>query len=167
MNILKIIKFPSNILRKKSKKVNKNTNKKIILDIKNKLFNTMYYNKGIGLSAIQVNIDLNIIVYDVNNIKNFMINSEIIYKNENIYSYEGCLSIPNIYYEVKRYKNIIVKYEDIDRNINILKIENNNLLSSCIQHEIDHTNGILFIDYLSNIKKFLINKKIKKNNKHY
>ncbi|CAL4323844.1 Peptide deformylase [Buchnera aphidicola (Chaitophorus populicola)] len=160
MSILKILKYPNKNLRKIAKPVtNFDTN---IKNIVQKMFNTMYQKNGIGLAAIQVNIQLRIIVidkiYPLNN-PLVLINPKILKKNGKVTIKEGCLSIPNYEYIVhSRYKYITVSGYDIYGKNFILNTKS--LLSVCIQHEIDHLNGKLFIDYLSPLKKNRINKKL-------
>ncbi len=142
-----IIKYPNKILRKKSKKI-KHFNKKL-KKITKKMFNIMYKNNGIGLSAIQINIKQSIIVIDINkkkkNNKIILINPKIIKKKKYITSKEGCLSIPNKIIKIKRYKYLYIKtYNIYGKKIFLFS---KNLLSICIQHEIDHINGKLIIDY--------------------
>ncbi|BBA85237.1 peptide deformylase [endosymbiont of Sipalinus gigas] len=161
MSILKILLYPDNRLRNKAEYVNSiDNNTQIII---NNLLDTLYYNKGIGLSATQVNIHKKIIVLNIEK-EIILINPELIYKsNEKIdYIKEGCLSIPNIFYSVPRYKTIKIKALDRNGNKLIINSKNNYLLSICIQHEIDHLNGKLFIDYLSELKKSIIFRKINK-----
>ncbi len=146
MSILKILHYPNNKLRKKTKKVKK-FNEKLKLIIKN-MFNTMYYNKGIGLASTQVNINKSIIVINLTPIinKKLILINPILIKHKNyIKTKESCLSIPNYTISIKRYKEIIVKSHNQKGKIFYLKA--NKLLSICIQHEIDHLNGKLIIDY--------------------
>ncbi len=150
MSILKVLIYPNKNLRKKAKLV-KNFNKKLKINIFN-MFETMYHYNGIGLASTQVNINKSIIVIDLNN-KNkkkklILINPKIIKKKGKIKSKEGCLSIPNYFLSIKRYKYINVEYLNINGKKN--KLFSKNLLSICIQHEIDHINGKLFIDYYNN-----------------
>ncbi len=146
MSILKILIHPNKILRKKSKKIKKYNNK-LKKNIKN-MFNTMYTYNGIGLSGIQVNIRKSIIIIDIlrkKNSKLVFINPKIIKKKKKINSKEGCLSIPNKYLNIIRYKYLILKAYTIKGEKKIYHTKN--LLSICIQHEIDHINGKLIIDY--------------------
>ncbi len=147
MSILKIITYPNKILRKKSKKVTifDNELKKNISD----MFDTMYNSNGIGLAAIQVNINKSIIIIDIlkkKSSKLILINPKIIKKKNNIFSKESCLSIKNFSSYIKRYKKITIKAYNI--NGKKIKFKCKNILSICIQHEIDHTKGILFIDHI-------------------
>lgn len=149
MLIYKILKYPHYKLRIKSKKVNLINNhiKKII----KVMILTMNINNGIGLAAPQVNINLSIIIIKKKYKKNLiMINPKIIFNSKIlIKSKEGCLSIPKKVVKINRFKYIIVKAKNLQGKLFTLKAKNN--LSICIQHEIDHLNGILCIDYLNNI----------------
>ena len=135
----------------------------------NDMLDTMYSAPGIGLAAIQVGIAKQIIIIDISREKDsknpmFFINPEIIWRDNetNIYE-EGCLSVPNQFAEIVRPKQCHVKYLDYNGESQILKAEG--LLATCIQHEIDHLEGILFIDYLSKLKKTMIIKKLSKQKK--
>lgn len=164
MSILQVLHYPDKRLRRTAKSVtqiSKNT-KKIIYD----MFDTMYTQQGIGLAATQVNIDQQIIVIDLyNNSKErwVLINPSIIKKTGTISTLEGCLSIPKIRENISRSKQITVR--SLNQYGKEFEIEADNLLSVCIQHEIDHLLGKLFIDYLSPLKKDRIYKKTKKWNK--
>ena len=160
--------MPNSFLRKKASIVSKIDNDvKHILD---DMLETMYNANGIGLAATQIGVDKRLIVLDCglkidddnfksNPIK--MINPEIIYSSKNFKEREeGCLSIPGHHAIVKRPDKVTVNYRD--ENFNQKELEADELLGVCIQHEIDHLNGILFIDHLSRIKKEMILKKIKK-----
>ena len=162
-----ILTIPDPILRKISepvKKIDKET-KKLMDD----MLETMYEAPGIGLAAVQIGILKRVIVIDLSKKdekKNpiFIVNPEIISKSKEMASYEeGCLSIPNQFAEVKRPNSCKVHFLDYEgKNC---EINANGLLATCIQHEIDHLNGILFIDHLSKLKKDLILKKSKKQKK--
>tara|TARA_Y100001970_G_C14190453_1_gene835047 strand:- start:105 stop:629 length:525 start_codon:yes stop_codon:yes gene_type:complete len=164
MAVKKLITVPDEILRKKSQLIEKvsNEEKKLVKD----LFETMYHHKGIGLAAIQVGIPKRVIVLDVNQEnenKNPLCFINPIIKNiseEKSKYEEGCLSIPNTFIEIERPKTCIVEYVDIDGTKN--QIECDGLLSTCIQHEINHLDGKLIIDFLSKLKKDLIIKKLSK-----
>ena len=167
MSKKKILTIPDPILREISQPV-----KKVDKDIKNlmdDMLETMYDAPGIGLAAVQIGILKRVIVIDLSKEKEkkkpiFLVNPEIISKSDDLVSYEeGCLSIPNQFAEIERPNSCKVKYLGYDGKQNELKAEG--LLATCIQHEIDHINGILFIDYLSKLKKDLIIKKVKKQKK--
>ena len=164
MTVKKLITVPDEILRKKSQNIEKinQEEKKLIND----LFETMYHHKGIGLAAIQVGIPKRIIVLDVQQKDEqkkplCFINPVIkdLSKEKSRYE-EGCLSIPNTFIEIERPKTCIVEYIDIEGKKKNMKCDD--LLSTCIQHEINHLDGKLIIDFLSKLKKDLIIKKLSK-----
>ena len=162
MNKLKVLHFPDSRLRIVAKKVeNVDQNIKDIID---QMFFTMYEEKGIGLAATQVNIHKRIIVIDVSENKDekiCLINPEILFLSSDCDIYEeGCLSVPGFYEGISRPKDIKVSTLDYDGNL--IEIEANGLLSTCIQHEIDHLNGKLFVDHISTLKRNRIEKKITK-----
>ena len=168
MTVKKLITVPDDVLRKKSQNVQKvgEDEKKLIKD----LFETMYHHKGIGLAAIQVGIPKRIIVLDVmqkeDQKKPLCFINPVIKKlsNERSKYEEGCLSIPNTFIEIERPKSCIVEYVDMDgKKINM---ECDCILSTCIQHEINHLDGKLIIDFLSKLKKDLIIKKLSKTKKN-
>ncbi|CAD83734.1 polypeptide deformylase [Candidatus Blochmanniella floridana] len=162
MSILQMLYYPDQRLRKIARSVSiiSHDTKKIISD----MFETMYFQQGIGLAATQVDIHQKIIVIDLNNNiqkRLVFINPCIIKKIGTItHIIEGCLSIPKIRASVPRSQNIIV--QSLDENGNNFEMEATDLLSVCIQHEIDHLLGKLFIDYLSPFKIQRIHKKINK-----
>ena len=164
MTVKKLITVPDEILRKKSQNIEKinQEEKKLIND----LFETMYHHKGIGLAAIQVGIPKRIIVLDVQQKDEqkkplCFINPVIkdLSKEKSKYE-EGCLSIPNTFIEIERPKTCIVEYIDIEGKKKNMKCDD--LLSTCVQHEINHLDGKLIIDFLSKLKKDLIIKKLSK-----
>ena len=132
----------------------------------NDMLETMYQANGIGLAAIQIWGPKRIIVLDISkNEENknpmYFVNPIIKNKNQENSTYEeGCLSVPNYFAEVDRPKNCEVEYLDYNGNKKILKADG--LLATCIQHEMDHLEGILFIDHLSKLKKSMIIKKLSK-----
>ena len=162
MNKLEVLHFPDKRLRKIAVSVKKVDNE--IKNIIEQMFFTMYEEKGIGLAATQVNIHKRIIVIDVSENKDkkiFLINPEIISLSDDIDSMEeGCLSVPGFYENVSRPKT--VKVSSLDYDGKQIEIEANGLLSTCIQHEIDHLNGRLFVDHISSLKRSRIEKKITK-----
>ena len=155
MTIRKILTEPDPFLRQKSKKVDKVDND--IRSLMNDMLETMYEAPGIGLAAIQVGVPKRIIVIDLS--KNdqkkeplYFVNPEIISRSDQDATYEeGCLSVPNQFAEIDRPDKCHVKFLDYDGKEQSLKAEG--LLATCIQHEMDHLEGILFIDYLSKLKK--------------
>ncbi|MDA9687643.1 peptide deformylase [Candidatus Pelagibacter sp.] len=133
----------------------------------NDMLDTMYAANGIGLAAIQIGIPKRIIVMDISREENkkepiYLVNPTIKNKNNEKNTYEeGCLSVPDQFAEIDRPSKCEVEYLDYDGNKKLLKAEG--LLATCIQHEMDHLEGILFIDYLSKLKKSMIIKKLSKN----
>jgi len=162
--ILPILEYPDKRLRTVAKPVEKinDTINKLIKD----MFDTMYNAPGIGLAATQVNSHQRIIVVDVSENQNepiSLINPEIIDKSGEIESEEGCLSVPSYYENVKRASNIRIK--SIDKNGNSMQTNASGVLAICIQHEIDHLDGILFVDHLSKLKQKRLKKKAQKKSK--
>ena len=159
--------MPDPILREVSEPVNKVD--KEIKHLMDDMLETMYAAPGIGLAAVQIGILKRVIVIDLskdNEKKDpiFIVNPKILSQSKELVAYEeGCLSIPNQFAEIERPKSCILEY--LDYSGNKKEIEAQGLLATCIQHEIDHLNGILFIDYLSKLKKDLILKKVKKQKK--
>ena len=135
-------------------------------ELMNNMLETMYDANGIGLAAIQIGVPKRIIVMDLSKEENkklpmYFVNPLIIKKNEQKTIYEeGCLSVPNQFAEIQRSSKCEVEYLDYNGNKQNLQAEG--LLATCIQHEIDHLEGILFIDYLSKLKKEMIIKKLSK-----
>ena len=164
MTIKTILTEPNKILRQVSLPV-KNVGKEE-QRIMDDMLETMYHAKGIGLAAIQIGIPKRIIVMDMgkdqeNQKPMYFVNPIINNKNSNFSTYEeGCLSVPNQFAEVDRPSACEVEYLDYDGNKK--KLLASGLLSTCIQHEMDHLEGILFIDYLSKLKKSMIIKKLSK-----
>jgi peptide deformylase len=130
------------------------------------MFETMYKAPGIGLAAIQVAVPARVVVMDLskreeNAEPRVFINPEIAWKSEETSHYEeGCLSIPEIHEDVERPARVKVKYFDLDGNLQ--EAEADGLFATCIQHEIDHLNGVLFIDHISKLKRDRIIKKFGK-----
>ena len=159
-----IITIPNPLLRKISEPVTSvnNEEKKLMDD----MLETMYAAPGIGLAAVQVGVLKRIIVIDLSKDGEkktplFIVNPQITFKSDDLISYEeGCLSIPNQFAEIKRPSSCKVNF--LDYNGKKKEISADGLLATCIQHEVDHLNGILFIDHLSKLKKDLILKKTKK-----
>ena len=164
MTIKTILTEPNKILRQVSLPV-KNVGKEE-QNIMDDMLETMYHAKGIGLAAIQIGIPKRIIVMDIgkdqeNKKPMYFVNPIINNKNSNFSTYEeGCLSVPNQFAEVDRPTSCEVEYLDYDGNKKELLADG--LLATCIQHEMDHLEGILFIDYLSKLKKSMIIKKLSK-----
>ena len=165
MTVKTILTEPNKLLRQVSKPVKEvgKEEQKLMDD----MLETMYAANGIGLAAIQIGIPKRIIVMDISKDDNkkdplYFVNPII--KNKDILKStyeEGCLSVPNQFAEIDRPKNCEVEYLDYNGEKKLLKAEG--LLATCIQHEMDHLEGILFIDYLSKLKKSMIIKKLSKN----
>ena len=165
MAVKTILTEPNNILRKISKPVeNVGESERLLMD---DMLDTMYAANGIGLAAIQIGVPKRIIVMDIRGKDGkkeprFFVNPVIKNKDPSKSTYEeGCLSVPNQFAEIDRPSKCEVEYLDYDGKKKILKAEG--LLATCIQHEMDHLEGILFIDYLSKLKKTMILKKLSKN----
>ncbi len=161
MAILNILHFPDERLRTIAKPVEQVTDKHRTL-IKNML-ETMYDAPGIGLAATQVNFHERILVIDISEEKNepiVLINPEILEKDGDQEFDEGCLSVPGIYETVHRAENIRVKA--LNQEGDSFEMNAHGLLAICIQHEMDHLVGKLFVDYLSQLKKQRIRKKLEK-----
>jgi len=165
MSVKTIITEPNKILRQISKPVNNvGKDEQSLMD---DMLETMYAADGIGLAAIQIGIPKRIIVMDISWTKGekkpmYFVNPVIKNKDNDKSIYEeGCLSVPNQFAEIERPKNCEVEYLNYEGEKKLLKAEG--LLATCIQHEMDHLEGILFIDYLSKLKKSMIIKKLLKN----
>ena len=166
MAIKKILIEPNKLLRQVSQPVDE-VNKEI-QKLMDDMLETMYSANGIGLAAIQIGVPKNLVVIDLLTKEKkrnpmFFVNPEILKKSSKMSKYEeGCLSIPNLFAEVKRPSECEIEYLDYEGNKKSLKATG--LLATCIQHEIDHLKGILFIDYLSKLKRDIILKKLSKQN---
>ncbi len=164
MSKLDIITIPNPLLKKVSKPVDKvdDALRKLMDD----MLETMYAAPGIGLAAIQVGVEKRVLVLDLdgdadNREPLYMVNPEVLWASDemNIYN-EGCLSVPDQYAEVERPRDIKVRYlnydgEQIEEDMTELK-------ATCVQHEIDHLNGVVFIDHISRLKRDMIVKKVRK-----
>ena len=167
MAIQKIITEPNKILRQISQNVDKvgKEEQKLMDD----MLETMYEAKGIGLAAIQIGVPKRILVMDISKNEEkknpmYFVNPIIKNKNSDLSRYEeGCLSVPDQFAEIDRPSSCEVEYLDYNGKKNLLKTSG--LLATCIQHEMDHLEGILFIDYLSKLKKSMIIKKLSKQKK--
>ena len=163
MALLKILIFPDPRLRTVAKTVElvDDSIKKLAQD----MLETMYQGSGIGLAATQVNVHKRVIVLDISESKDermILINPEIkkiIDPNKKIFS-EGCLSVPGFYEELKRPSSVEISYLDIDGERKLLSA--NDLLAVVIQHEMDHLDGKMMVDFISNIKREMIRKKLLK-----
>jgi|TARA_B110000444_G_scaffold255366_1_gene289584 peptide deformylase len=164
MAVKKILTEPNQILRQISKPAEKvGQEEQQLMD---DMLQTMYSANGIGLAAIQIGVPKRIIVMDISKDDNkkeprYFVNPVIKNKDISKVTYEeGCLSVPNQFAEIDRPKKCEVEYLDYNGEKKTLKAEG--LLATCIQHEMDHLEGILFIDYLSKLKKSMIIKKLSK-----
>ena len=164
MSKKKIIIEPDPILRKKSQRLE--TVDDELRKLMDDMLETMYDAPGIGLAAVQIGILKRVVVIDISKADEkkkpiFLINPSITYKSKNTSVHEeGCLSLPGHFAEVERPAECHLNY--IDYNGKKQKLQTDGLLATCVQHEIDHLNGILFIDYLSKLKRDMIIKKLKK-----
>lgn len=164
MALLDILHFPDDRLRRKAKPVDTVTDE--TRQLVNDMFETMYEAPGIGLAAIQVNVDQRVIVLDVSDDKSgalALINPEITRLDGVEQMDEGCLSVPGVFEKVERADNITVKA--LNPQGEAFEMDADGLLAVCIQHEIDHLDGKLFIDYLSDLKRQRIRKKLTKQKK--
>ena len=167
MTIKTILTEPNKLLRQVSKTVDQigKDEQKLMDD----MLETMYAAPGIGLAAIQVGIPKRVIVLDIEQKEGhkkplFLVNPEIIEKSKNLTTYEeGCLSVPGQFAEIDRPDKCHIKYLDYYGEKKEINAEG--MLATCIQHEMDHLEGILFIDYLSKLKKTMIIKKLSKQKK--
>jgi len=162
MTILTVLRFPDERLRTKAQEVTEvNDDIRTIVD---NMLETMYQEKGVGLAATQVDVHQRIVVIDVSEDGDspiVLINPEIITKGEEIViNEEGCLSVPGCYAKVDRHNTVTVKA--LDRNGEEFTLDGEELLAICIQHELDHLSGILFVDYLSPLKRQRIKTKLEK-----
>ena len=164
MSVKKILIEPNKLLRQISKPVEKvGDEERALMD---DMLETMYEAPGIGLAAIQIGVPKRIIVMDISRDENkkepmYFVNPIIKNKNEEKAKYEeGCLSVPDQFAEIERPSACELEYLDYDGKKQLLKADG--LLATCIQHEMDHLEGILFIDYLSKLKKSMIIKKLSK-----
>ena len=164
MGLRKILTEPNKVLRQKSLVVEQVDQE--LQQLMNDMVETMYAAPGIGLAAIQVGVPKRVIVLDISRKEGmkdpmYFVNPEIIEKSKNILTYEeGCLSVPGQFAEIDRPDRCHIKYLDYHGQPKELKARG--MLATCIQHEIDHLEGILFIDYLSKLKKSMIIKKLSK-----
>ena len=164
MTIRKILTEPDKFLRQISKSVLKVTDEERRL--MDDMLETMYDANGIGLAAIQVGVPKRILVIDLGKKENknmplFFVNPKIIKKNDKLGTYEeGCLSVPDQFAKIDRPNKCTVKYLDYNGKKKVLDADG--LLATCLQHEMDHLEGILFIDYLSKLKRDYIIKKLTK-----
>jgi len=164
MALLKILHFPDPRLRKKATVITEVTDK--IRQLADDMLETMYDAPGVGLAANQINVQKRLVVIDTSEDKStplVFINPEIIEKHGEREHEEGCLSVPEAYEMVTRADTVTVKA--LNRDGDVFQLEADELLATCIQHEIDHLDGKLFVDYLSNLKRQRIKKRLEKQQK--
>jgi peptide deformylase len=164
MAVRDILIIPDKRLRLKSEAVK--AVDKPLRALVNDMFETMYAAPGIGLAAVQIGVPRRVVTVDLAKKDEpkqpqVFINPEVVWASDEKATYEeGCLSIPEYYEEVERPKAVKVKFLDLD--LKPKEIEAEGLLATCLQHEIDHTNGVLFIDHISKLKRDMVMKKFKK-----
>lgn len=161
MSILAILEFPDERLRKKAQPVSQVDEK--IRKLVDDMFETMYEAKGVGLAASQVDVHQRIIVMDISEDKKSplcLINPEIIEKHGIEEGEEGCLSVPGFFEKIKRAERI--KLRALDKDGKTIELDADGLLAICVQHEIDHLEGKLFVDYISPLKRQRIKRKLEK-----
>ncbi|CAD7350162.1 peptide deformylase [Xanthomonas arboricola] len=168
MALLPILEFPDPRLRTKAVPVDAaELTSPAFQTLLDDMFQTMYEAPGIGLAASQVDVHKRFMVIDVSEEKTLpqvFINPEIVSRQgEQVYQ-EGCLSVPGIYADVARADAITVRY--LDRQGKAQELSTDGLLAVCIQHEMDHLDGKLFVDYLSPLKREMVRKKLAKQRKH-
>jgi len=161
MAILDILHFPDPRLRNKARPVTQVDDK--VRRLVDDMFETMYAAPGIGLAATQVNVPLRVVTIDISEERDqplALINPEILERDGVEEMNEGCLSVPGVYEKVRRASHI--RFRALDREGRSFEGEAEGLLAVCIQHEIDHLDGKLFVDYLSSLKRQRIRKKLEK-----
>jgi peptide deformylase len=161
LSILTILEFPDDRLRKKAADVKMVDDK--IKKLVDDMLETMYHAQGVGLAATQVNVHQRVVVIDVSEEKNSplcLINPKILAKDGVKESEEGCLSVPNFFEKVNRAEHI--KVTALDRAGQAFEFEATELLCVCVQHELDHLEGKLFVDYISPLKRQRIKTKLEK-----
>ena len=164
MALMNILHFPDPRLRNIAQPVDEVNDE--VRQLATDMLETMYAAPGIGLAAIQVNVDKRVIVIDISEDQSqplTLINPEIIAAEGEREYQEGCLSVPEAYETVSRADTIRVKALDLQGEVQEFEAEG--LLATCIQHEIDHLDGKLFVDYLSNLKRQRIKKRLEKHQK--
>jgi peptide deformylase len=161
MSRLSILEFPDPRLRRVAKPVDQVGPKE--RQLAQDMLETMYEARGIGLAATQVNEGIRLVVMDLSEAHDeprFFINPEIVGRSGSQTCEEGCLSVPGVYAEVERSENISVRALDLDGKP--FELEADGLLAVCIQHEIDHLDGKVFVDYLSPLKRRMVEKRLRK-----
>lgn len=163
--IYTIREWPDKILTKKASPVDVEDTEKN-RELVNDLFCTMQTNNGIGLAATQCGISKRIFVMDTTSVhstgvQHHFVNPVIVESSGNTVYQEGCLSFPGVYAEVNRHETVLLKYWDVDLE-QYVESEFSGIESICVQHELDHLDGIVFVDYLSPVKRKMLLKKLKK-----
>tara|TARA_Y100001970_G_C14139469_1_gene806262 strand:+ start:562 stop:1110 length:549 start_codon:yes stop_codon:yes gene_type:complete len=162
MSILEVVHYGNSILKKKCSPVSNFSNLSSFID---DMFDTMYEEEGIGLAANQVGVDMHLFVIDISHIDDdefprVFINGEITnFEGECVFS-EGCLSIPQVSLDVTRPEKIMFKYQDIEEKWHEEEFEG--LLARAVQHEVDHLNGVLIIDLVSEMQRASVSQAVKK-----
>ncbi|OGT63112.1 MAG: peptide deformylase [Gammaproteobacteria bacterium RIFCSPHIGHO2_12_FULL_45_12] len=164
MALLKILKYPDPRLRIKAKRVTKidSALRRVVAD----MYETMYDSQGVGLAATQVDVHWRLFTMDLSEAHDqpiCIVNPEIVHLEGEQFESEGCLSVIDAWDKVKRAAKVILRGMDLESNP--LEMEAEGLMAACFQHEIDHLDGILFVDHLSRLKRERIDKKIEKNNR--
>ncbi|MFW5489397.1 MAG: peptide deformylase [Desulfovibrio sp.] len=159
----KIIKYPDPLLARKSEPVAEITDE--IRELVEDMTKAMYDNDGIGLAAPQVGQSIRLVVTDLSGPKEradlrVWVNPEIVSRDGSVVSEEGCLSVVGLRAKVERAAQVKVKATDLDGNA--VEVDADEMLAICLQHEIDHLDGILFIDHISRLKRSLYDSKVKK-----
>lgn len=161
MSLLKVLRFPDERLRTLAKPVTEfNTGLQTQID---NMFETMYEEKGIGLAATQVDYHRQLIIMDLQDEverPTVFINMEIVASSGLFSNEEGCLSVPEIYADIERAEHVTIKA--LDRDGNEFTLDADGLFAICLQHELDHLKGKLFVDYLSPLKRQRIKQKLEK-----
>jgi len=161
MSVLEILHYPNPKLRNCAKPVEIFNQE--LEELAESMLETMYHSSGIGLAATQVGVSQRVIVIDVSEERDqplCLVNPEILEREGEEVSEEGCLSVPSIYEKVARAERVKIKAQD--KSGEIVEMDADGVLAVCIQHEIDHLDGKLFIDYLSGLKRQRIRKKMEK-----
>lgn len=161
--MLKILTYPHPLLRKRAEEVKEIDEK--VLTLAREMAETMYAAPGIGLAAPQVGESLRLIVVDVSYTEGepdlkVIVNPEIVQREGSVLMEEGCLSLPGVRAEVERAARVLVKGYDLQGRP--VELEAEGLMAVCLQHEIDHLDGVLFIDHLSRLKRSLIERRLRK-----
>lgn len=165
MALLSVLQYPDPKLRNKAQPVTEFDAK--LQQTIDDMFETMYEQGGVGLAAIQVDVKQQIIAIDVSENKNqplCVINPEIIHREGVQHEFEGCLSFPGVFDKVERAAKI--RLRALDRHGKSYEMDAEELLAVCIQHEMDHLEGVLFADHLSRLKQERLRKKLEKLRRH-